>query len=609
MKSINTTIFIISCLMILPSWFLSFYYYPNENMLLKILHDSGDILYYPIATNFLELNFKPIYDLDFNESGVTGIVAYPILVVVILSLIWFFSGPFSIVIIQTLSVFISLKIFYNFSKNNSLESYSSLFISVFLLSFTFFLDYFTSLLQINFLHSINNNLNSFYNLRFPRPIVTNLFMFLYIYLCFKIFFKDKFNYKNLIFLGLISGVTSHIFHYFFIIQNILFSLLILNNSKKHFFRFIYKNKNYLFSYIFVILLFLILLFINSSFIDNDYYTRLGPVELNLEKKKILLEYYQSFLFNKFFILIFLLNSIIYYINIKSFKIQIFEYLNILFFSSIISPGIFFIISTKVITIYHFFNWIIIFGVINILLFLIFFFFKNINYNLKKKLIYIYIVISVIIVNLNLMLNQSKNDFLRIDRSGMIDLIIEQTNNKDNFSNKKFLVHDEKIFLWLVMNGFTNFDYIPQEMWTVRSSSRLESDMIKMFKFFNLNVGDFENYIKNIKTDFRMMNRNAYNFLGRKYYANKLKTFEDTDDFENYDFIKSIKPSISHSFAIPRYEIDRLLKKFNDEKKIIQPDYVLIDKKNYTFIKNFNNKGYCVLNKNSSFILYSFDSCD
>ena len=46
-----------------------------------------------------------------------------------------------------------------------------------------------------------------------------------------------------------------------------------------------------------------------------------------------------------------------------------------------------------------------------------------------------------------------------------------------------------------------------------------------------------------------------------------------------------------------------------KKKIIQPDYVLIDKKNYTFIKNFNGRGYCVLNKNSSFILYSFDSCD
>ena len=42
---------------------------------------------------------------------------------------------------------------------------------------------------------------------------------------------------------------------------------------------------------------------------------------------------------------------------------------------------------------------------------------------------------------------------------------------------------------------------------------------------------FKNYIKNQKTDFRMMNRNAYNFLGRKYIANKLKTFENTNDYE------------------------------------------------------------------------------
>jgi hypothetical protein len=608
MKSTNNKIILISFLMIVPSWVFSIYLYPDENFLLRILHDSKDVLYYPFVSNFLELNLKPVYDLDFNENIKNGIVAYPIFVTIILSFFWFFFGPLSIVIIQLISVFLSIKIFYNLSIHNNLEKNSSLFISVFLISFTFYLSNFLIFFDSNFLLLIKNNLFSFYNLRFPRPVITNLFLFTYVYLSFKIFFRDEFNHKNFIFLGIISGITAHIFHYFFVIQNILLVLLVLNKTKLNLINFIIRKKNYFFSYIFFISIFLLLFILNSFYFDNDYYIRLGPVELDFDKKIILLKYFQSFILNKFFIIIFLLNLIFYYINKKFYKFAILEYLHILFFSSILSPVIFFIVSTKIITIYHFFNWILIFGVINVFFFTIFFLSKNIRERLKKKIINLFIFCSILMINLNLILNQLHNNDIRDDRSNMINFLINK-NYKDQISNKKFLVQDERIFLWMVMNGYNNFDYIPQEMWTVRSNDRLEKDMIRIFKFFNLDVDDFNDYIKNDKKDFRMMNRNAYKFLGRKYYANKLKTFEDTDDYENYDFIRSIRPSISHSFAIPRFELNRLLKKFQDEKGVITPDYVLVDKYRSLFFKNFNNNNYCIINENDYFILFKLESCN
>ena len=50
-------------------------------------------------------------------------------------------------------------------------------------------------------------------------------------------------------------------------------------------------------------------------------------------------------------------------------------------------------------------------------------------------------------------------------------------------NKNFLVFDHHMFIWLSINKFNNFEYIPESMWTVRSNDMLESDIIKVFKFF------------------------------------------------------------------------------------------------------------------------------
>ena len=597
-------ILIISVLMIAPSWIFSYFQYPNEDFILKILNDTTDSLYYPLAINFSELNFKPLYDLNITED--VGITAYPILSVIIISFLWKLVGPLSFPIIQLLSIFITLNIFYKLLNQSKIDKENSIFISIFCLTFLLFFDVLSNFFDSFFLQTINNNLQNFYTFRFPRPIITNVFFFLYLYFCYKVFFKNKFNYKNIIILGCISGFTLHIFYFFFIFQNIIFFLLTLKKFGLNIQIFSKQNIRLFSIYLLFIALFLLLYFINLNFVDKDYLIRLGTIDLDIEKKIILLKYYFNFLFNKFFIALFLINIVIYHTNKKYFKIDIFEYLNIIFFSIIISPFIFFIFSPKAITIYHFFNWILISGLSNLIFFLLYIFGLILNVSTKKKLQYIYIILSVLVVNYKLISNNLVIDNSRIDESEIVGFF---NSNKVNMINKKFLVPDQNIFAWLSINKFNNFEYVPIEMWTVRSNNRLENDIIKVFKFFDLNINDFDDYIKNRNDGFRMMNRNAYNFLGRKYVAGQLKTFEDSNDFEDYEFIKTIKPIMAHTFAIPRYEINRLLKKFDKIDEVIKPDYILVKRSEIFQIKNFEKRNYCILKDNETFILYSLNNCD
>ena len=106
-------------MMVAPSWVFSYFQYPNEDFVLKILNDTTDSLYYPLAINFSELNFKPLYDLNITED--VGVTAYPILSVIIISFFWKLIGPFSFPVIQLLSIFITLNIFYKLSNHNKID--------------------------------------------------------------------------------------------------------------------------------------------------------------------------------------------------------------------------------------------------------------------------------------------------------------------------------------------------------------------------------------------------------------------------------------------------------------------------------------------------------
>ena len=173
-------ILLLSILFVVPSWLFSYYQYPNEDLILKILNDTVDNLYYTLAVNYSDFNFKPVYELNSNQ--ITGIAAYPVLTVFIISFFWKIIGPYSFPLIQLLSTFIVLLIFYNFAVKSTINKFSSFFISIFCVTFVFFFEYIFDAIDIKFLQTIHNNLVNFYYYRFPRPIITNLFLFSYIYI-------------------------------------------------------------------------------------------------------------------------------------------------------------------------------------------------------------------------------------------------------------------------------------------------------------------------------------------------------------------------------------------------------------------------------------------
>ena len=104
----------------------------------------------------------------------------------------------------------------------------------------------------------------------------------------------------------------------------------------------------------------------------------------------------------------------------------------------------------------------------------------------------------------------------------------------------------------------------------------------------------------------MYNRNVLKILGRKYTANKLHTFNDSIDFDEIDFIKNIKPTISHSVAIPNFEMERLLKKFDFQKNKILPKFIIFDLLEDTLFLNNDNllNNYCNIFSNDNYKILS-----
>ena len=76
------------------------------------------------------------------------------------------------------------------------------------------------------------------------------------------------------------------------------------------------------------------------------------------------------------------------------------------------------------------------------------------------------------------------------------------------------------------------------------------------------------------------------------------TFKNSSDFdyETLEFIANSSPFHSHQFAIPQFELKRLIKKFEDtkENKFYFPDIIVIEN-DREVIKNskVNSKLYCM----------------
>ena len=606
-------IFCISFFLFFVKWTLSLYFFNDEDLSIRVINESSSTnstydsyQYFHYIKSLADLNFGAIYDPEISSNYYLLI---PYGSIIFHSIVYKLIGNSSFVLLEFLAIFLFITIFYlifrliNFSKNLSI-----LLPVIFytLPDFLHFFNYF-NIIEIG---SFSGN---FYNLRFPRPLVSNLFFFAFIYILIQSHIeKNLFTKKNLFSLSIIFGMTLSSFFFLFLTIAITFILYLLIYFKKNIFQIINLNlKKIIYSLILFILIILPFIFL-LYFTNPDYSERMGIIEITLTDKFFLLNHYFYKLFRLKLVLVYIA-LFFSYLFMKKFNYENLKYVYIfyiLFVSSIIAPFVFIIFSNKIAFLYHLNNTVVVCLVLLILMF----FLVNVNLIMKKIKInfkneYLTIsVISIIIIihNFNIFHNYKKDidNQLRIERSKIINILLKD--DSIDISKSKILTLDRKIMTWSLFKDNRDL-YIIDGTFTIRDNSSIENDLINLFKFLKLSDDDFLEAISNKKIGYRYNNPVIRNFFWQKYTANSFYTFDRSKDFDRktLDFLIQSSPFYSHQFAIPNFEITRLVNKFRGNNIQIKknPDIVIIEKNNKLFSKKDFDNDYCKIFHGKELDLY------
>ena len=613
-NKINTNYFIIlsGIIIFLIKWYQPFLLF-KENIDVKVIFESvtDGYKYLPIFKLFTEFNLDYSYDselLDSNNLSAPSGSFY------IHSIFYFFLKSWAFIILELIFIIIFLGIFYKISRLLNFKRIESFLISIFLYNLPIFLDL-TSLSNFSYISTISSD---FYSLRFPRPLVTNIFFYYFVLLSLSILNKGELlKRKKFIILGLISGLSFTSFFYHLLLEQITLLICLIYIYKKNFFKYVIKNYISIICYIISFLIISLPLLLNINFAEKDFLERTGLLNLDLEKKKILLTYFFEKFFNLGFIILILISTFLYlFITNKQnekllSKNKIFFFL---LFSSIVSPLIFILISPSYFSHFYFFNnltviifFLLIFFIISKLLqrYLI----QNISDN-TFKFISITLVILILLtnfygVNNERYSNQKNNETFkkRFEINEIVDIL-----NKKNIDLKKstLLTFDNKITVWFILNDIKNLKVV-NGLFTAKKHEMIEDDLISSFKYLKLGKKDFQKFLDNKKKGWRYRNENVLDFFWHRYQANSLTTFKNSNDFDKpiLDFIKESSPILSQQLIIPNFEMSRLLDKFDSyNQSFLDPNLVIINKKDPVLKKSFvNNQIFCKIFDGEIYVFY------
>ncbi len=577
-----TVIGFISILIFIFKWFFSYYFF-KDDLSIKIIFDSPSdgFFYYVYLEALSSLNFNNSFDVNIDNLKNIPIPFYAILIPSILHSLF---GNYSILVSELICIYLFLFIFFLIFKKLNFGFFYSILASLLLIVIPSIINLFDLNLITYF-----NNINNIFNLRFPRPLITNIFFYLFIFYLIRLNFNYFFNKQNFIILGILFALSFSSFYYFFFIQLISFIIII-------FYKFDLKtllNKKNLKLYLISIFTFIFLslpfiFFLLSS--EPDYKERLYIIDLNIEKKIILIKYLISKLISLKFLLIFISISILNYMaNKKKYfnyeKINIFY---ILLISSILAPFFFILISNQTGLVYHFTNLITLLLFIYIYIFIINFFVKKFKKKSFKKefLFYFFIVILVSLYNLNIyksfLLKNSDEEYVNY-RKGIYNSTTFIKNIKSDKIN--LLTFDPRLMVWGIMNGVKNIRPISGQL-VPKKHFMIEDDLIYSFKYLNLSSNSFIKFLENKKSDWRLFNANTQLFFWGRYSASLLKTFNNSENFSKteLEIINKTSPLNVQSIAIPKEELNRLINKFNNYsfKENLSLDIIALDKREAIF---------------------------
>ena len=599
-KSFFLSALLLAILLVSLKWILSYIYF-DEDIVLRIINDSTDGSYYPIINSFSDFNLSPSYSEVILDLKV---ISFPILALFVNLFFFKIIGSYSFIFLEIICTAFFILIFNNILQKLSFSFFFTIICSIFLFILpTFLID--LSFLGIKTLDLLAANLQQFYSMRFPRPIISNLFFFAFIYFVIDFFLKKEDYFKSFYFFSILMGITINVFFYLFFIEFFLLIIVFFFKFKIIFFEIILKNFKHLFASLIIFLFFVIIFQLQIFYSEPDYIERLGVFYLNTNQKIILFEYLIKFLFGKNFIFLFTLNTAFFFM-IKNKPIRIFYFL---FLSSILSPIFFFFIFNKGVDYYHFFNWVVIAGflfpTICFLYLIDLKFFQKYNLKNLSKFLLIFMLLYFNISNGLKYQNSAIQQTLV--RSNLSDVTNFINNNKFlEDKNLEVLNLNIKLSNWFLLNDYKNFSLIPIFFWTPKKTETLENELISSLKFLKLSKNDFYDLIKNKRQSWRFKNNFVYNYFGRNYLANSLVTFnKNKDDFEDIEkkYIKSNNLIITHQVIIPKAEFLRLLNKFDNMNTEINPDIVILDKNGFIKITELENNDYCQIFDNKLFIIY------
>ena len=199
----------------------------------------------------------------------------------------------------------------------------------------------------------------------------------------------------------------------------------------------------------------------------------------------------------------------------------------------------------------------------------------------------------------------------IDKTALKLLFCYPKNKLINIPKTSFLVFDEKLMTWAIFKNSKTLHVVDGTS-ALRDNSQIENDLIYAFKFLNLSKNEFYNFIQNKQEGYRFINHDLRLYFWQRYQANSFYKFKNSSDFDKdvLFFLNNLSPFYAHSFALPNFEIDRLINKFENtiESKKINPTIVILDKEHDIFKKSIiNDSLYCKVFSGNKLDLYILKS--
>jgi len=587
-KVINFWIFFSALILFSIRWYNPLINF-DEKIDISIIFDSisdGYIYFAP---------FKAFANLDLNYSFDPSIknlnnLTIPTGAFYLHFIFYHVLGAWSFVFLELVFILFFLIIFYKISRLLNLTRIESLSISIILFNVPIFLE----LLSLSGSNYFSVIYSEFYSLRFPRPLVSNIFFYSFILCIFRLLKNNFFIKKNFILLGIISGLSFTSFFHAFVLEQLILVFTIFNIYKYKTLKILKKNFKFIVFYFGSFLIISLPFLINMFFSEVEFLERMGLADLNYERKLSLLTYLFKKLFKFEFLLIFSLSILIfYYINYKN-NYNKFKKLNIffiIFYVSILTPFIFVLLSPKFFSHFYLFNNLILISAFllfffALILFIKFYFIKIIS---NKVITYFSFLLIFVSLFFNFFQNQKNYNEIKL-REDNINLrsefnLISNLIKKNTFINLKdssLLTFDNRFLIWATLNNI-KYIKISNGVISPKTHEMIENDLIQTFKYLDLSKDDFYNFIKNKKlSSWRYRNENIKNLFWMRYQANSLITYKNSKDFnpEILDFIKKSSPLLSQQLVVPNSEINRLLLKFDNYSAYnYDPDLIILNKKN------------------------------